>query len=218
VLGAINTLYTQANPNVTITPNFASSGTLETDIINGAPADVFISANAADMNTLQQKNLLVNSSVQNLLNNTLVLIVPANSTLGITSFNNLTNANVTKIGMTNPSSDPEGAYAVDVFNELGINSQVQSKEVLEASADSVLTDVETGNVDAGIVYATVAKGDSKVTVVANAPADVNAQIVYPEAVVQASKNQTAAQAYLNFLSTPQAVAVWQQYGFTMASK
>jgi molybdate transport system substrate-binding protein len=221
VLKAIDTLYTTANPNVTLTPSFGASGTLQTQIENGAPADVFISAAAAQMDNLQKENLIMPNTRKNLLDNTLVMVVPNGNPLGLTSFNDVTLDKVSKVAIGDPSSVPCGTYAQAAFTELGINSQVQPKEVLGSNVTQVLNYVQTGNVDVGFVYSTDALAANltanKVTVVANAPADINAQIVYPEAVIEASKNPGAAEAYLNFLSSPQAEAVFQQYGFTMAS-
>jgi molybdate transport system substrate-binding protein len=217
VLKAIDTLYTQAKPNVTLTPNFASSGTLQTQIENGAPSDVFISAAAAQMDNLQKENLILTGSRKNLLYNSLVMVVPIDSTLGLTSFNDMATAKVTKVAIGDPKSVPCGTYAVKAFDELGITAQVQPKEVLGADVRGVLTYVESGNVDAGFVYSTDALTSTRVKVMASAPADINSQIVYPAAVVQASKNPAVAQDYLNFLFSDQAKALFVKYGFTMAT-
>ena len=216
VLKAIDPVYTQANPNITISLNTAASGTLQTQIENGAPADVFISAAVSNMDSLQKENLIVNTSRKNLLDNTLVLIVPTGSTLGLTSISDLATSKVTKIAVGDPASVPAGTYASLAFTELGITAQIQSKLVLCANVTQVLTTVASGNVDAGLVYSTDALSSNQVKVVAQAPADINAQIVYPEAVLSASNNPDAAQAYLNFLSGTQAVTLFIQYGFTMA--
>ena len=215
VLKAINTAYTQANPNVTISLSTAASGTLQTQIENGAPSDVFLSAAAANMDNLQKENLIISSTRKNLLNNTLVMIVPNDSKLGLASFNDLTMSKVTKIAIGDPKSVPAGTYAQKAFDELGITTQIQSKFVLAANVTQVLTYVTGGNVDVGFVYSTDALSSNQVKVVANAPADINAQIVYPEAVIQGSQNPDAAQAYLNFLSSNEAKALFLQYGFTM---
>jgi len=216
VLKAIDTAYTQANPNVTIVLNTAASGTLQTQIENGAPADVFLSAATANMDALQKENLIVNTSRKNLLDNTLVMIVPNGSTLGLTSISDLATSKVSKIAVGDPASVPAGTYANLAFTELGITAAVQSKLILCANVTQVLTTVASGNVDAGLVYSTDALSSNQVKVVAQAPADINAQIVYPEAVLSASKNPTAAQAYLSYLSGSSAVALFIQYGFTMA--
>jgi molybdate transport system substrate-binding protein len=217
VLKAIDTAYIQANPNVTISLNTAASGTLQTQIENGAPADIFLSAAAANMDALQKENLIVNASRKNLLDNTLVLVVPTGSTLGLTSISDLATSKVSKIAVGDPASVPAGTYANLAFTELGITAAVQSKLVLCANVTQVLTTVASGNVDAGLVYSTDALSSTQVKVVGQAPADINAQIVYPEAVLSNSKVPAAAQTYLNYLSGSSAVALFIQYGFTMAS-
>jgi len=217
VLKVIDTAYTQANPNVTISLNTAASGTLQTQIENGAPADIFLSAAAANMDALQKENLIVNISRKNLLDNTLVLVVPTGSTLGLTSISDLATSKVSKIAVGDPASVPAGTYANLAFTELGILSQVQSKLILCANVTQVLTTVASGNVDCGLVYSTDALSSTQVKVVGQAPVDINAQIVYPEAVLTNSKVPAAAQAYLNYLSGSSAVASFIQYGFTMAS-
>jgi molybdate transport system substrate-binding protein len=203
---------------VKITPNFGASGTLLTQIQNGAPADIFFSAAEAQMDTLQNGNAIVNNSRKDLLNNTEVLIVPNNSTLNITDFKDLTSDTVKKIAIGDPKSVPAGTYALQVFDELGITAQLQSKEVLAANVSQVLTYVESGNVDAGIVYSTDALTSTKVKVVATAPADINAKILYPVAILKGSKVSAIAQDYENFLSGAQAAAVFKKYGFTVIGK
>ena len=217
-LKAIDTAYTQANPNVTIVLNTAASGTLQLQIENGAPADIFLSAAASNMDALQKENLLVNASRKNLLDNTLVLVVPTGSTLGLTGISDLATAKVMKIAVGDPASVPAGTYANLAFTELGITAAVQSKLILCANVTQVLTTVASGNVDAGLVYSTDALSSTQVKVVGQAPADINAQIVYPEAVLSASRNPDTAQSYLNYLSGSAAVALFIQYGFTMAGK
>ena len=216
VLKAINTAYTQANPNVTISLSTGASGPLQTQIENGAPSDVFLSAAIANMDNLQKDNLIINSTRKNIVDNTLVMVVPNDSTLGLTSFNDLTLSKVTKIAIGDPKSVPAGTYAQKAFDELGITAQIRSKFILGANVTQVLTYVTGGNVDVGFVYSTDALSSNQVKVVANAPADINAQIVYPEAVIQGSQDPDVARAYLNFLSSDQAKALFLQYGFTMA--
>jgi len=217
VLTEINELYMQENNNVTITANFASSGTLQHQIEQGAPVDVFLSAAAAQMDNLQQKGLILNDTRQNLLTNEVVLIVPVDSDLGITGFNDLAADKVDLIAIGDPQSVPAGKYAEQAFDELGITAQIESKLVLGSDVRQVLTYVETGNVDAGIVFSTDALTSDKVAVVASAPADVNAGIVYPVAVIKASNNVDAAKAYIAFLFSDEAKAIFEKYGFTAVS-
>jgi molybdate transport system substrate-binding protein len=178
-LNEVNKLYTQSKPWVTITPNYGSSGTLQSQIENGAPCDVFLSAAAAQMDNLQNKNLLLAGSRVNLLTNKIVLIVPKANPLGLTGFNDLTLSKVKLIAIGDPKSVPAGTYAQAGFTELGILAAIQSKLVLGATVTQVLQYVDSGNVNAGVVFVTDALSDSNVTVVATGPADVNAGTFIP---------------------------------------
>jgi molybdate transport system substrate-binding protein len=218
VLNELNALYVKLNPNVAITPSYASSGTLQTQIQNGAPADIFFSAAEAQMDALQSQGLLLADSRKDLLNNSIVLIVPLNSALNLSSFKDLTNANVKLVAVGDPKSVPAGMYAALAFDELVITAQVQPKEVLGANVSQVLTYVESGNVDAGIVYSTDALSSTKVKVVATGPADINAQIAYPIAIIKSTKVADTARDYLSFLSTLRAKTIFQKYGFSVVSK
>lgn len=217
-LNQINTLYTKENSNITITPNFASSGTLQKQIEQGASCDVFISAAATQMDNLEKGSLILTSSRKNLLNNKVVLVVPADSTLGLTSFNDLTKDIVKKIAIGDPKSVPAGTYGQQAFDKLGITELVQSKLILSSDVRQVLNYVESGDVDAGIVYSTDAVVSSKVTVVASAPTEINAKIIYPVAVVKASQNNGAAQDYIDFLFSTKAKEIFEKFGFTTISK
>jgi molybdate transport system substrate-binding protein len=217
VLTEINRLYTQVSNNVNITANFASSGTLQQQIEQGAPIDVFISAAAAQMDNLQHKGLIIDDTRQDLLTNKIVLIVPVDSDLGITGFFDLATAEVERIAIGDPQSVPAGKYAQDVFDELDITAQLESKLVFGSDVRQVLTYVETGNVDAGVVYITDALTSDKVIVVASAPADINARVVYPVAVIKTSRQVDAANAYIDFLFSDEAMTIFEKYGFTVFS-
>ncbi len=217
-LTAVNELYMQQNKNVTVVANFASSGTLQKQIEQGAPADVFISAGAKQMDALQTENLTIKDTRANLLNNKVVLVVPINSALDITSFADLAKDDVKQIAIGDPESVPAGTYGKQALEQLGIYGQVQSKFILCTDVRQVLSYVEAGNVDAGIVYATDAAITASVKIAADAPAEVNAKIVYPAAVIKASKNAEAAKAYLTFLFSSEAKAVFEKYGFVVIQK
>lgn len=215
VLEEVNGLYTGKHPHVTITPTYDSSGKLQTQIEQGGPCDVFISAGAKQMDTLQSENLIVTDSRRDLLQNKVVLIVPDDSTLGLADFNGLTGAAVARIAIGDPASVPAGSYAKKAFEQLGIYSQVQSRLVLCTNVREVLTHVENGDVDAGIVYATDYLVSSKVRKVADGPAEVNAAIVYPVAVINGSENADAAGKYRDFLFSDEAGEVFEDYGFVL---
>ena len=217
-LKEINVLYAKKKANVTITPNFASSGILQKQIEQGAPSDVFISAAASQMDALQKQGLLLNDTRKDLLNNRVVLVVPGDNRLRIASFKDLTGDGVKKIAMGDPKSVPAGTYGQQAFDELGISAQVQSKLVLASDVRQVLSYVETGNVDAGVVYSSDAKTSARVKVVASAPDAVNARVVYPAAVIKATQDAGDARDYVSFLLGDGARTVFEKYGFSMAKQ
>ena len=214
----LDRLYSEAEPGCTFTTNFASAGTIQQQIENGAPCDVFISAASIYMDNLQKDGLILESTRKDLLNNKIVLVVPIDSKLSITSFGDLTGAALKNIAIGDPKSVSAGTYAQQVFDLLGITTSLQPKLVLASDVRQVLTYVETGNVDAGIVFSTDALTSAKVKVVASAPAEINAKIVYPVAIIKSSKNVDAAMSYINFLFSAQAKAVFEKFGFTLAAK
>jgi molybdate transport system substrate-binding protein len=217
-LGEINTAYAALKPWVTVVPNYGGSGTLQTQIENGAPCDVFISAVAAQMDNLEAKGLLLAGTRKNLLNNHLALVVPKDSALGLTAFTDLVEPRVKLIAIGDPGSVPAGAYARQTLQEFGIWDAVQPKLILGANVSQVLQYVDSKNVDAGVVYSTDALSDPNVKMVTVGPTDIDAAIVYPVAIVKTSKNVSAARDYIDFLSSAAAKAVFEKYGFSMSAK
>lgn len=215
-LEEISPLFVQANSDIAVNYNFAASGPLQQQIEQGAPVDVFISAASRQMDALQEKNLILADTRRNLLTNRLVLIVPRNSDLGLTSFRQLTNANVQRIAVGEPRSVPAGQYAEELFRNLGILEQLQSKFVYGNSVRNVLAAVESGNADAGVVYTTDARISAQVTQVATAPDDLHSPIVYPIAIIQDSRNVQSARQYEQFLQSNAAKAVFERFGFGIA--
>jgi molybdate transport system substrate-binding protein len=213
VLNEITPLYSKSKSNVTIRNNFGSSGNLQQQIINGAPVDVFISAAAKQMDELQGKNLIVTDSRRDLLSNRLVLIVPADKS-DTKELKDLTNANIERIAIGDPRSVPVGEYAEQALTKLELFKDLQSKFVLGNNVRQVLQFVESGNAQAGIVYATDAKTSTKVKVVQVIDAKLHKPIVYPIAIIQKSSNQSSAKSYLEFLSSKSAKNVFEKYGFS----
>lgn len=216
VLEELDPMFESANRGITVNYNFAASGPLQQQIEQGAPVDLFISAATRQMDALQQKNLILTNTRRNLLTNDLVLVVPGNSTLGITSFRQLTNSNVRRISVGEPRSVPVGQYAEELFTNLGILGQLRPKLVYGNSVRNVLGTVESGNADAGVVYKTDARVTNQVRQVATAPSNLHSPIVYPIAVITASRNPQAARTYAQFLTSSQAQAVFRRYGFGIA--
>jgi len=194
--------------------NFGSSGTLAREIEEGAPVDGFLSAGAKPMDDLQAKGLLVGGSRMKLLRNSLVLIVPQDSKL--TGFDGLDDERVRLVAMGDPAGVPAGQYGRETLTSLKLYDKLRAKIVLGKDVRQVLTYVETGNADAGLVYATDARISSKVRVAAVAPESSHEPIVYPMAIVAGSRNQEAARAFVAYLTSAAAKAVFAKHGFTMA--
>ncbi|APM40332.1 molybdate ABC transporter substrate-binding protein [Clostridium kluyveri] len=213
-MNEIKELYVKENANAAITYNFGASGTLQKQIEQGAPADIFMSAATKQMDELKNKNLMVNDTIKNLLQNDVVLVVPKDSTK-VKSFEDLTSDTVQKIALGEPKSVPAGQYAEEVLTNLNILDKVKPKAVYGKDVKEVLTWVETGNADAGIVYKTDALVSDKVTIAATAPENSHKAVVYPVGVVKDSKNAEAAKSFLKFLSGDKAKAVFEKYGFKM---
>ncbi len=205
--------YTQANPKQTVNYNFAASGALQQQIEQGAPIDVFISAADKQMKALQEKDLLVSETQKNLLTNQLVLITLKQSSISLTDFSQLVKTEVQRISIGEPRTVPAGQYATEVLKNLGILEAVKSKFVLGNNVKSVLTAVETGDVEAGIVYITDAKSSDKVAIAAIADPKLHSSIRYPIAVLKSSKEPNAAKQYVEFLQGNEAKAIFVKYGF-----
>jgi molybdate transport system substrate-binding protein len=214
-LDEIGKIYEKAHPGAKISFNYAGSGTLQRQIEQGAPVDIFFSAAEKQMDDLQSKDLVDAGTRRNIVANQLVLIVPASNTT-IHSFQDLSNVSVKVLALGEPSTVPAGTYARQTLEHLGIWGGVEKKVVLAKDVRAVLTYVETGNADAGMVYQTDAQGSSKVRIVTVAPADSHDPIIYPAAIMKAAKNPSAAASFLAFLSSSAAREVFAKYGFLPA--
>lgn len=212
----IQTAYESNHSNVNIKYNFASSGTLQQQIEQGAPCDVFFSASTKQMTALKDKGIMINSSIKNVLENKVVLITPLNGKK-ITSFEGLTDKNLSKIAIGDPGSVPVGQYSKEILTNLKIYDSLSSKLVNAKDVKEVLSWVETENADVGMVYATDAKISQKVKVVAQAPdGSLKTPVIYPVGIVKSSKVQSEAQKFIDFLSTENAKQIFKKYGFSIA--
>ncbi len=222
VLTEITQSFERSHPDVEIALNCGASGTLELQIERGAPVDIFISASPVEMNALAARKLLIENTRVDLLQNELVLIVPRDSQSGarVTAFRDLTRPDVRLVALGDPRSVPAGHYAQQALMSLGIYEAVKPKAAFASDVRQVLADVETGSVDAGIVYATDASISPRVRVVAEAPASTHDPITYPAAVLLAAESSparlAASRAYVQFLETAAANATFRKYGFRPA--
>ena len=208
-------MFEKKYPGVKVTPTYASSGDLQSQIENGLKADVFMSASNKQMNNLAKKDLVNNSTNVQFLENKVVLIVPKNASTNISSFEDLNKTNGI-IAIGNPESVPAGQYAKEVLTSLGIWDSVQSKLSLGTDVTAVLNQVAQGSADCGIVYATDAKSNPNVKVVCEAPnGTLKTPVIYPVAELKNPEHPEAAKAFMEFLKTKEAKDVFVEYGFTI---
>lgn len=208
-------LYKEVEPDVTLTFSYGASGALQTQIEEGAPADIFMSAATKQMDALAEENLLAVDTRKDLLVNKVVLIKPLDSELELTSFKDVASDQVKSVALGEPEGVPVGQYAKQVFTNLGIEDVVEAKANYGSDVKQVLTWVESGEVDCGVVYSTDAMISDKISVVCEAPEDSHEAIIYPVAVLDSSLLQEQAKAFIDFLSTEDAVASFEKYGFSM---
>jgi molybdate transport system substrate-binding protein len=206
------------NPGVDVNFNFGSSGNLRKQIEGGAPADVFASADQKNMNTLANETLIDNSSREDFAQNSLVLIVPVNSTLNITGVKDLTDSKVEKIGVGNPDTVPVGNYTRTAMTEAGLWNQLESKAVFAEDVKSVLTYVEGGDVDAGFVYMSDAMSAKPGTIKIVTNVSVSTPVKYPIATVSYSKDKKDAQKFIDFVAGAEGQKILQNYGFKSTSQ
>lgn len=191
--------------------NFGASSALARQIEEGAPADVFISADEAKMDRLQQRGLIVKKSRRSILSNTLVIIVPSDSRLRMRSAKDLTGAAIRHIALGEPESVPAGIYAKEYLRKAGVWDAIASRIVPTDNVRSALAAVASGNADVGIVYRTDAMMSRSVRIayeVSNGPA-----ISYPAAIVADSSAKKSAQHFLDYLQSSAAKRVFRKYGF-----
>ena len=215
VMKAVKPLYEEAYPDREIVYNFASSGSLQRQIEQGAPVDVFISAAVDKMDTLQDKDLILTETRRDLLKNQMVLVTQeGNKTnLNITDFNDLTTEKVNLIALGEPKSVPAGKYAQEVLVSFNIADKVNSKAVYGKDVRQVLNYVATGNVEAGIVYRTDAEISDNIEIISIAPEESHSSVIYPIAVIKDSDTPEIGKELIEFLTTEKAQAIFEEYGF-----
>ena len=208
-------MFEEKYPGVKVTPTYASSGDLQTQIENGLETDVFMSAANKQMDALVEKGIIDNDTNLQFLENKVVLIVPADSDSNISSFDDLKNVEG-NIAIGDPESVPAGQYAKEVLNNTGVWDDVESKLSLGTDVTAVLNQVAQGSADCGIVYATDAKSTDDVKVICEAPEDaLNTPVIYPIAAIKNTNDTNATNAFMDFLQTQEAKDIFVEYGFTL---
>ena len=201
-----------------VTVSYLASGPLAKQIENGAPADLFISADLEWMDHLQSANLIKADTRDNLLGNSLVLIAPKSSTVSLAIGPNFPLASALgdgRLAVGEPLSVPAGTYARQALEKLGVWSSVQPKLARAENVRAVLALVSRGEAPLGIVYATDAAADPGVRVVGIFPEDSHKPITYPAAITAASQHPDAVK-YLAWLRSPAAAPYFEQRGFTIS--
>ena len=209
-------MFEEQYPGVTVEGTYDSSGKLQTQIEEGLEADVFMSAATKQMKALDEEGLIASDTMVDLLENKIVLIVPAGSDSKIDSFEKIGDA--ASIALGDPESVPAGQYAKEALTNLNVWDSIQDKVSFGTNVTEVLNQVAAASADAGIVYATdAASMADQVTVVAEAPeGSLEKKVIYPVAVVKATEHEDAAKAFVDFLQTPEAMEVFEFYGFVAA--
>ncbi|MGH7951820.1 MAG: molybdate ABC transporter substrate-binding protein [Limisphaerales bacterium] len=195
--------------------NFAASSTLERQIAEGAPADIFFSADEAQMNRLAEKSLIVPATRKSILANSLVVVVPSDSSLQIQSAEDLTNAGVKQIALADPRAVPAGVYAKAWLKKEQLWTAVAPKVIPTENVRGALAAVASDNVDAGVVYKTDAAISKKVKIAYEVPRADGPNIRYPMALVKDSPQPEAAKNFLEFLSSKEAGQIFQRFGFLL---
>jgi molybdate transport system substrate-binding protein len=196
-----------------ITFSFGASNTLARQIQAGAPADLFLSADEKSMDGLDKGRLLLAGTRKSVLSNTLVVVVPAGSSLKIAAPEDLAAPGVRVLALAEPQSVPAGIYAKQYLQSKKLWARVIDRVVPTENVRAALAAVEVGNAEAGIVYKTDAGISKKVKVAYEVPRAEGPKISYPFAVVAATKQPDAARRFLTWLESPDALEVFRKYGF-----
>lgn len=193
--------------------NFGASSLLARQIEQGAPGDLFFSADEAKMDALESKEMLLSGTRHSLLSNVLVIVVAADATLAPKALPDLTKPEYRKIALAESQSVPAGIYAREHLQKVGLWDAIKEKVVPTENVRTALAAVESGNVEAGFVYKTDALISKKVKVAIEIPAAEGPKISYPLAVLKSSKTPERAKKLGEYLGGPTARAIFEKFGF-----
>ncbi|MGP7816669.1 molybdate ABC transporter substrate-binding protein [Niallia sp. 01092] len=205
--------FQKSHSEVKFVNNFGSSGTLAQQIQQGAPADVFLSADQKWMNTLADGKLIKDDTRKDFSGNKIVLITEKDSDLAIKSFNDIKADAIGQVAIGDPKSVPAGTYTKEALEKINKWKELEKHFVFGSDVVQTLTYVESGNTDIGFVYSSDASTSDKVKVLAEADSAWHKPIIYPAAVLNESKNPDEATEFVNFLLTDEAQEILSKYGF-----
>ena len=195
--------------------NFAASSTLARQIEEGAPADIFFSADEAKMDALEKKGLIQPATRKSRLGNSLVVVIAADSALKIRSAGDLTNAAINHVALADPRAVPAGIYAKAWLDRQQLWTAIEPRVVPAENVRAALAAVEAGNVDAGVVYKTDAGISRKVKIAYEVPIPDAPAISYPMALVKSSRQSDGAKKFLNYLNFQKAGDIFRKFGFIL---
>ncbi len=210
--GELSKKFEAVNPDVKVALNFGASGALLQQIEQGAPVDVFASADQKTMNQANEKKLIIPETRKDFVRNGLVLIVPKDAKAPVKDIKGLAAAEVAKVSLGNPETVPAGRYAKEALTNEGIWDALAPKLILAENVRQVLDYVSRGEVDAGFVFSSdVVIAKDKVQVVAKA--EQHQPILYPIATIAATKKKELAERFIAFVLSPEGQRALQEFGF-----
>lgn len=198
---------------ITVKLNFGASNLLERQIEEGAPADVFLSADEAKMDQLAAKNLIDPTTRKDLLGNSLVVVVPLDSSLTINSAKDLMQPGIQKLALADPQAVPAGIYAREYLTRAKLFDQLSERVLPTENVRAALAAVESGNADAAIVYKTDAPISKGVRIAFSIPPAEAPAIKYPVAIMRETKARAEAEKFVRQLHSPTAIQVFEGFGF-----
>ena len=194
--------------------NFAASNVIARQIVNGAPIDVLISADEAQMDVVRKAGLIVESSKIDLIRNQLAVVVPNDRSRRLTGIRELLDPGFKRIAIGDPAAVPAGVYAKQYLEKEGLWTALEPRIVPTGSVRAALAAVESGAADAGIVYRSDAHIAKRASVAWLVPMDRGPRIVYPAARIRTSRQPDEANRFLAFLASDPAQGIFEQFGFT----
>ncbi|RFB18377.1 molybdate ABC transporter substrate-binding protein [Bacillus sp. HNG] len=212
VLEELKKNFEEKHSTIDISFNFGASGALAQQISQGAPVDLFLSASLEKFNALRDDGLIHDKYEQNLIGNEIVLITPKENNNNIKSVEDLKKAERISIGI--PEIVPAGAYAKEALNNMGLWNTIENQLILAKDVRQVLTYVETENVDAGFVYKTDTQTSDQIQVITSVDSKFHSPIIYPIGVIKSSKHVEEATLLYEYLSSEEAITLFEEYGFT----
>ncbi|ASN03815.1 molybdate ABC transporter substrate-binding protein [Virgibacillus necropolis] len=205
--------YEAENPNVNLTLNFSGSGKLAQQIQQGAPVDVFLSADQYWMDVLEHDNLISPNTRMNFAKNSLVLITHKDSNKKVNSLKDINPNSLGQIAIGNPESVPAGKYAKEALTNVGLSDKLIGHFVYAKDVRQVLTYVESGNVEIGFVYGTDLHRAENVQALMEIDSSLYPPIIYPAAVMSTTEHPELAKDFVEYLQSDSAQVILENYGF-----